>query len=151
MIEKKIKKSENLNELLVLIRIRGEAKVNFKVDETLNRLRLRRKYSCTLVKKTPDILGMINKINFSIAYGNINQETLSKLLKMRGTKLDKKEFDSEKVAKELLDGKTLKELGFKPFFRLHPPRKGIKSKLHYPRGVLGNHKENINKLIERML
>jgi hypothetical protein len=39
----------------------------------------------------------------------------------------------------------------KGFFRLHPPRKGIKSKLQYPKGVLGDNKESINKLIERML
>jgi hypothetical protein len=42
-------------------------------------------------------------------------------------------------------------MGIKPFFRLHPPRKGINSKIQYPKGVLGNNKEDINKLIERML
>ena len=39
----------------------------------------------------------------------------------------------------------------KGFFRLHPPRKGINSKLQYPKGVLGDNKKDINKLIERML
>ena len=51
----------------------------------------------------------------------------------------------------MIAGKKPEEIGIKPFFRLHPARGGIKSKLHYPKGVLGNHKENINKLIERML
>ena len=48
--------------------------------------------------------------------------------------------------------KKLKEIGLKPFFRLHPPRGGLKSsKKQFPRGVLGNHKQEINKLIEKML
>ena len=42
-------------------------------------------------------------------------------------------------------------LDLKPFFRLHPPRGGIKSKIHFPKGVLGNNKEKINDLVERML
>ena len=50
-----------------------------------------------------------------------------------------------------MKGKKYDELGIKPFFRLHPPRGGIRSKVHYPEGVLGNHKEKINELVERML
>jgi large subunit ribosomal protein L30 len=44
-------------------------------------------------------------------------------------------------------------LNIKPFFRLHPPRGGIDSAKHFgiKKGVLGNNKESINKLIERML
>jgi len=39
----------------------------------------------------------------------------------------------------------------KPFFRLHPPRGGLKnSKEPFPKGVLGYNKE-INELVERML
>ena len=51
---------------------------------------------------------------------------------------------------ELKAGK-MDELSIKPFFRLHPPRGGIKSKVHFPKGVLGNNKEKINELIMRML
>jgi len=58
-------------------------------------------------------------------------------------------MDEKKVIEEINDGKKSKII--KPYFRLHPPRKGIKSKLHYPKGVLGNHGEEINKLLERML
>ena len=52
---------------------------------------------------------------------------------------------------ELKKGKKFEELNLKPFFRLHPPRKGIKSKLHFPKGVLGDNKKKINDLVERML
>jgi hypothetical protein len=72
-------------------------------------------------------------------------------LKARAKKLDKSKFDAEKNANEILEGKTMKQLNFIPFMRLHPPRKGINSKMQYPKGVLGNHGKDINKLVERML
>ena len=59
--------------------------------------------------------------------------------------------EANKLAKEMLAGKKMEELGLKPWFSLHPARGGINTKLHYPRGVLGNHKDKINDLIKRML
>ena len=59
------------------------------------------------------------------------------------------------MAKRFMNEHNVKyeEVNVKPFFRLHPPRKGIESKKHFGvgKGVLGNHKDKINKLIERML
>jgi len=118
------------NKKIAIIRIAGMVKVSKYIENTLHRLRLRRKYSCVVVKPTKSILGMLKKIKFYVAYGEINKETYDKLVKARGKKINGK---------------------LKPFFRLHPPRKGIKSKLQYPKGVLGNNKADINKLIERML
>ncbi len=140
-------------DLIAVIRIAGQVKVKPEVDNTLYRLRLRRKYACVLIN--PDnkgVLGMIERVKFKVAYGEIERDVLEKLLKARACKISKDEkFNAEEVTEELMKGKTLEELGFKPFFRLHPPRKGIKSKLQYPKGVLGNNKKDINKLIERML
>jgi large subunit ribosomal protein L30 len=151
MENNKTKKTEEKN-LIAVVRISGMVEVKSDVAATLDRLRLRRKYACILLNPNEKSnLGMLEKVRYHVAYGNISRKTLADLLKARGQKTDKKEFDAEKTAGELLDGKKLKELGFKPFFRLHPPRKGIKSKLHYPKGVLGNNKKDINKLIERML
>jgi large subunit ribosomal protein L30 len=148
----KIEKKEASNSnLLVLIRIHGEVKVKWFIEEALDRLRLRRKYACVIVPNKREFLGMIKKVKHYIAYGEIEKETLIKLMKARAQKIDKKEFDAEKISEEILSGKSLKYLGFKPFFRLHPPRGGIKSKLLYPEGVLGNNKKDINKLVDRML
>jgi large subunit ribosomal protein L30 len=94
---------------------------------------------------------MIEKVKHYVSFGEIEKETLIKLLKARAQRVDKKQFKAEEVAEELISGKSLNELGFKPFFRLHPPRKGIRSKiLAKDGGVLGHNKE-INKLVERML
>ena len=105
-------------------------KVSKDIEDTLYRLRLRKKYACVVVKPTKEILGMLKQVKYYVAYGEIDKETYDKLVKARGKKVNGK---------------------LKPFFSLHPPRKGIKSKLQYPKGVLGNNKKDINKLIERML
>lgn len=146
------KTEKNLKDLVVVIRIAGGVKVKSDIKNTLERLRLRRKYSCILINsRNPSMSGMLEKVKFSVAFGNINKETLASLLKLRGKKIDKKKFNSDESAEQLIKGKNLEDLGFKPFFRLHPPRGGIKSKLQYPKGILGDNKENINKLVMRML
>ena len=123
--------------------------------ETLSRLRLRKKYTCVLVDENDvNFQGMIKRVKDFVAYGPVDEKTLIELVKARGKMADKseiKDVDASKIAKDLLGGKKMSEVGLKPFFRLHPPRKGIKSKLHYPRGALGDHKKDINKLVERML
>jgi large subunit ribosomal protein L30 len=96
---------------------------------------------------------MLNKIRSFVAYGPISKESLHKLISLRAESSDKtKKIDADSVIKNL-DKKSLKEQGIKPFFRLHPPRKGIESKKHYGvgKGVLGDNKEHINLLLERML
>lgn len=139
--------------MIAIIRIHGQVNINEKFAETLNRLHLRRKFSCTVIHETPEMLGMLRKIENFVAYGKISRETLTKLVEKRGQPIAKgRKIDAGKIAEEFEKNKPFKELGVKPFFRLHPPHGGLKtSRLHYPRGVLGNHKEKINKLIERML
>ena len=115
--------------MICVIRIHGRVKVKKKIVETLNRLRLKKKYSC-IVFESPakEQIGMIKKVKDFVAFGEINDETYKKLVKKRGGKI-------------------------KNFFRLHPPRGGIDSKKHFgdKKGVLGDNKESINKLVKRML
>ena len=115
---------------IAIIRISGMVKVSRDIEDTLYKLRLRRKYSCVVVTLNKSLKGMLDKVKYYVAYGEIDKETYDKLVEARGKKVNGK---------------------LKPFFRLHPPRKGIKSKLQYPKGVLGNNKADINKLIVRML
>ncbi len=124
-------KEENM---ICIIRIKGKVNIDRDVEETLDRLRLKKKYTCVVLEKpTPSQIGMIKKVRNFVAYGGIDKETYDELKKIRGKKDDK--------------GKI------KPFFRLHPPRKGIESKKHFGvgKGVLGNNKDKINDLIRRML
>jgi len=127
--------------MIAIIRITGQVNVNKDVKETLDRLRLKRKYVCVVIKPGKENLGMLKRVKDFVAYGEISDETLKKLIEKRGQLKDKKTKTT----------KTLENI--KPFFRLHPPRKGIDSKKHFGvnKGVLGNNKEKINDLIERML
>ena len=139
--------------MIAIIRIKGMVNINEDVENTLSRLRLRRKYACTLVDmNNNEINGMVKKIRNFVAYGEIDKPTLIDLIKQRGQNLDKtKKIDPEKISEILLKEKKFNNTGIKPFFRLHPPRGGIKSREHFPKGVLGNNKEKINDLIKRML
>ncbi len=140
--------------MIALVRITGQVRVDADVAETLNRLRLGKKFTCSIVNEEPVALGMIKKVKDYIAYGTIDEKTLVEIIKARGKVIGDtkgKIKDAEKIAKEVMAGKSLEEFKVKPYFGLHPARGGIDSKHHYPKGVIGNHKENITKLIMRML
>lgn len=140
--------------MIAIIRIKGMTGIKTELAETLSRLRLRRKYSCVVIPETKEYLGMIKKVRDYIAYGEINPETFEKLIEKRGQAIDKtKKINPKEAVKDIQKGKKYEELNLKPYFRLHPARGGIDTKKHFGvgKGVLGNHKENINKLIERML
>ena len=137
-----------------IIRISGEVGINQDVKETMKRLRIRRKFSCVVLSETPELKGMLQKIRSFIAYGEISKEIFLELIEKRGELVDKtKKTDKKGVGEQYFDGKLkkLNDANVKPFFRLHPPRGGMDGKKHYPKGVLGYHKEKINDLIKRML
>ena len=128
----------------------------YKIAETFTRMGLLRKYCCVLINEDSESIGMLKNVRDMVAYGPISEEMLVKLLKQRGRIIGNSSArieNPEKIAKEIIAGKKLSDLKIKSFFRLHSPRKGIDSKLYYgqKKGVLGNNKEDINKLIERML
>ena len=130
---KEANKKEKTNEKLAIIRIRGIVGINKKIKDTLGMLRLYRKNRCVVVDKTPTYVGMVKIVKDYVTYGEIDKETLEKLMKKE--KKDKK-------------GKT-------KAFALNPPkggfeRKGIKVS-YRAGGVLGYRAEKINDLIKKML
>lgn len=135
--------------MIIAIRIKGIVEVPRKVQETLFRMRLRRKYSAILLKNNLENQKLLVTIRNYVAYGSINQETLSLLISKRGVPVKKGKINIEKVVEDL--DKLGSAPGIKPFFRLHSPRGGINSKIHFPKGVLGENKEEINQLVRRML
>jgi len=143
--------------VIAIIRISGIVKMEKKkAEETMKRLRLKKKYTCVLVDERPEMLGMIEVVKNFVAFGKIDEKTLADLLKYRGKKIGNvkakvSEAEAVKIAKEIMAGKTLEETGIVPWFGLHPARGGIDTKHHVPKGVLGNHKDKLNELIERML
>lgn len=139
--------------MILVIRISGLVEVPHDIKETLYRMRLRRKYTAVLIEPTPENMKLLNKVRSFVAYGPISHEMLVELIEKRGESLDpKKKVKADEVVGHL-PKKKLESLGVKPFFRLHPPRGGIDSKVHYPlrKGALGDNKEDINNLLRRML
>lgn len=113
--------------MIAVIRIAGQCKLENKVINTFERLKLGKKYSCILIDEKDKIrMGMVNSIKNFVTFGEINENLIKELKEKR----DK--------------GKGV--------FFLHPPRGGLKksSKLAYPKGILGKNNE-IDKLLERML
>ena len=138
--------SEAKNDKLVaVVRIRGRVNVRSDITETLNRLHLKRVNNMALIQRTPSFDGMILKCANYVAYGEIDEPTLAKLLAKHAKELNTKDVLSGKI-----DAAKLKEL--MPF-RLHPPRHGFRStKLSIKQGGnLGYNGEKINALITRMI
>ncbi len=140
--------------MIAIIRIKGKVKIKKKIEETLKRLRLGKKYTCVVINEKDKIKrGMLKKVENFVAYGEIDKGTLMRLIEKRAKPIEKnKKINIEGIVKGLEKGKKPEELDIKGYFNLHPPRRGIKSsKRHFPKGILGNNKNKINKLIERML
>jgi len=152
--------------LLAIVRIRGRVNIRKEVEATLGMLRLHRINHCVLVPETPDYLGMIQKSKNWITWGKVDKKTIVELFKKRGMvtggkKLDEnnmKETTKYNVLETLVDDLIKGKIKFKdfpdlkPVFRLSPPRKGYRAtRLPYPKGDLGDRKEKITELLERMV
>ncbi|WP_297470215.1 50S ribosomal protein L30 [Thermococcus sp.] len=152
---------------LALIRLRSGIRARGEVRDTLAMLRLHRINHLVIVDDTPSYRGMIQKVKDYITWGEIDKETLVKLLRKRGRLVGNKPITDEYVQEKL--GMSLEEFAekvingemklrdlpnIKPVFRLHPPRgglKGSKKRSFKEGGALGYRGEKINELIERML
>ena len=151
--------------MLVAVRVRGRTGIKGDISDTLDMLRLTRINHAVLVPETPSFMGMLRKAKDYITWGEIDQETLEQILEKRAMLpgrekvtpdyLKTTEYQSaQKLAQALLEEKThLEEVGMKPVFRLHPPRKGYKDskKAFNEGGTLGYRGEEINTLIKRMV
>ncbi len=133
------------NKIIAAIRVRGRVNVRRSIAETLSRLRLRRVNNCVLIKMDDSYTGMIKECSDYITYGEINEQSLGKLVNKYGIKAD---------PKEILEGRyDMKELRKSMPFRLHPPRRGYRSIKRNVKqgGALGYMGPEINQLIRRMV
>lgn len=141
--EVKVKKSKTKanstddGKLIAVIRIRGCIGVDGSISDTLEMLKLHKKNFCIIQKSTPSIMGMVKKAKDYITWGEVDEALLKELIEKRG-ELNPKDKSRTK-----------------PFFRLHPPRKGygrkgIKKPFNVG-GALGYRGDKINDLIKRML
>ncbi|MCJ7816719.1 MAG: 50S ribosomal protein L30 [Candidatus Aenigmarchaeota archaeon] len=147
---------EKGEKLFAVVRVRGSVGITRDLADTLMMLRLHRINHCVIVPKNQNFDGMLHKARNFITWGEIDKETLEKLVAKRGRFAGDKRVTDLNYAKELahliLSGKNVKETGIKPVFRLSPPSKGYKStKALFPKGSLGYRGERINELLKRMI
>ncbi len=151
-----------------VVQVRGEVNRQQDVQDTLEMLNIHSVNHCALVPETDTYVGMVNKVNDYVAYGEPDAEVLETLLEKRAEPLEGRQADVDAewlaehteyddfadLAEALLDEETtLREQGLSPTLRLHPPRgghAGIK-KPAVDGGQLGKHTtDEINDLLESM-
>ena len=151
---------------LLVIRIRGTINVSQRERDTMRFLRVDRNNYATIIDDRADFKGMLQKAKDWITWGEPDAETVKKMLEKRGrlpgdarlTEERVKEFGFESfedLATKLVNCEVgLHEIeGLKPFFRMHPPKKGFKKSVKRPyrsKGELGYRGEAINELARRM-
>ncbi len=172
MAEKNIKSKETeyIPKLYFAIRIRGAPGMKHKILDTLKMLRMHKVNHGVLIWGTKSFKGMLVKCKDYITYGEIDDKTLVRLLRVRGRIEGNKPLTEEHL-KNLTKYKTFKALSkelltgevqyrendlykIKPVFRLHPPRKGHRGtiKKHYTEGgILGYVGVYINQITHKML
>ncbi len=148
-------------EKLCVIGIRSSLKRAGATQAVLRNLGFQKLYSCALLDKTASTLGMLNRAESAITYGEIDKDTLKHLLKKRAriSNLKKYEWDNEKLdafVEEFMSGKrSLSDMKIKRIFNLHPPKKGFErrgKKTPYSlKGAFGYRGAAINQLLERMI
>ena len=150
-----------------VIRVRGSVNVKPDIRRTMQLLRLTRANHCVLLEENTVHKGMLQIIKDYTTWGEINKETLTKLLMTRGRLIGDKPLTEEylkkaapyhtfeKLSEAILENKVkYKDIPeVKPLFRLNPPRKGHRTvkRSFVNKGSLGYRKDAINLLIERML
>jgi large subunit ribosomal protein L30 len=141
--------------MIAAVRIRGSVNVVPDIAHALVSLRLFRVNNCVLMPSKPENEGMLKKARPYITWGEIDRETLEKLIAKRGRLEGEARVPEQKVkdfADRILKSGTVEGTGLKPVFRLSPPSKGYRSvRLPYPKGDHGSRAGAINELIKRMI
>ncbi|MHA1670150.1 MAG: 50S ribosomal protein L30 [Promethearchaeota archaeon] len=168
--KKKSKKESKSPVLYFAVRVRGAPGMNRKIQDTLKMLRMHKVNHGVLLWGEKSAVGMLTKCKDYIAYGEIEERTLVRLLRVRGRIEGNTPLTDEHVKnlttygniKELAKALLAGEIKFrekdiykiKPVFRMHPPHKGFRGsiKKHYNEGgTLGYVENYINELVQKMI
>lgn len=151
-----------------VIRLKGKVNLKRDIEETLRFLRLNRRNHCIIIPTSKEAIGMIEKVQPYVTWGELNEETLTHMLTKRGRLAGNTRLTEEYVKQKI--GKSVKEFahdliskkarikdvpGLKPVFRLKPPTKGLEEKgIKKPYslgGATGYRGKDINELLMRMI
>ena len=151
---------------ILAIRIRGTINVSQRERDTLRMLRIDRTNYATIIDDRADYKGMLQKAKDWITWGESTPDMIRLMLEKRGEAPGGKKLTEEYIKELGYEGieqlahaiynceiEINKIEGIKPFFRMHPPKKGYKRSVKRPynnKGELGYRGEAINELARRM-
>ena len=151
----------------VAVRLKGHRRIMATTADTMKSLRLTRANHAVVLPHTPEYQGQLLKAKDYITFGTVEAAEIAALIKSRGRLEGDKPVTDAVVAKGT-SFKTIDDFakaiasgqakyadlkGVTPIFRLHPPRKGLKSlkRAVNEHGDLGNRGEAIKELLARMM
>ncbi|MFY9717345.1 MAG: uL30 family ribosomal protein, partial [Thermoplasmata archaeon] len=142
----------------MVVRVRGTIHARHDITETLAFLHLTRPNHATVLPESPSMRGMLIKVQGYITWGEADPTTVGELLAQRGERTPSAPAvdagaPPPEVAKQVTERGLIGTDGWKPRFRLRPPKGGWKStKKPFARGgALGYRGPKINDLVRRMM
>jgi large subunit ribosomal protein L30 len=152
---------------VIAVKVRGEVSAQREARETTALLGLTHTNHAVLVDSRPAYLGMLQRAQSYVTWGEASKEIVTKMVKERGRLAGNKKLNDEEARK--LGFKSLDDLaeaifnckadwsklaGVTKTFRLRPPKKGYKGKTKKSfraGGEAGYRGEAINELVKRMV
>ena len=154
------------NKCIVAVKIRGEVSAQREARETNAMLGLSHTNHAVIIDSRPAYLGMLQRAQSYVTWGEASKETIAMMLKQRGKvgsakltdeyamKLGYKSLDDLAVAIYTCKADYSKLEGVTKTFRLRPPKKGYKGKTKKSfraGGEAGYRGEAVNDLVKRMV
>jgi large subunit ribosomal protein L30 len=150
----------------LVVRMRGQINVPHWAKNTLNLLKLEKKFRATIIPAKDNTNGMLDAVKHYVSWQEANLDITKELLNKKGRKSGYKKITDEDITK--LGFKTIDDLAtsisegkvsmnkikpIKPWFALSPPKRGFKRstrKTYGEGGVLGQNKE-LAELVRSMM
>jgi large subunit ribosomal protein L30 len=152
---------------LVVVKIRGTVRAQKETRETLEFLHLVHTNHAVLIDSRAAYMGMLQRVNSYITYGEPTKETVAMMLQKRARLAGDKKLTDEYIQKagyksidDLAEAIVNCKVEFQklpdvqPLFKFHPPSKGYKGKTKRgfnAGGEAGYRGEAINELVKRMV
>jgi len=150
----------------LVVRMHGQINVPHWATNTLELLKLDKKFRATIIPAKDNTLGMLNRIKHYISWQEADADLAKELFNKKARKAGYKKITNEDVAP--LGFKSIDELAasitegkvsmnkikpIKPWFALSPPKKGFKRstrKTYGEGGILGQNRE-LSDLVRSMI
>ncbi|MEM3007696.1 MAG: 50S ribosomal protein L30 [Candidatus Nitrosotenuis sp.] len=150
----------------LVVRMRGQINVPHWAKNTLNLLKLEKKFRATIIPAKDNTDGMLDAVKHYVSWQEANLDITKELLNKKGRKSGYKKITDGDLTK--LGFKTIDDLAasisegkvsmnkikpIKPWFALSPPKHGFKRstrKTYGEGGVLGQNKE-LAELVRSMM